>query len=141
VSLLPFVPSGPEYEASRRLFKDLGFEEVWENSGYAGFRNGDAQFILQRYEDRQFAENFMVRLNVPDLDAWWQAIAAKRLEGAYPAFRIKPPADFPLGARGELHRPRRRVLARGDGLTTPWGLTPRPSCWIFPPPWESGRLT
>ena len=28
---------------------DPGFEELWENSGYAGFRNGDAQFILQKY--------------------------------------------------------------------------------------------
>jgi len=36
----PFVPSGSDYEASRQLFADLGFEEVWENSGYAGFRNG-----------------------------------------------------------------------------------------------------
>jgi catechol 2,3-dioxygenase-like lactoylglutathione lyase family enzyme len=96
-SLLPFVPSGPEYEASRRLFRDLGFEEVWENHGYAGFRNGAAQFILQRYDDRPFAENFMVRLNVEDLDAWWQVIRDKQLDRTYPAFRINPPADFPWG--------------------------------------------
>lgn len=97
LSLLPFVPSGPEYDASRQLFKDLGFEEVWENNGYAGFRSGGAQFILQRYDDRPFAENFMVRLNVPDLDAWWQAISGKQLDRTYPAFRINPPADFPWG--------------------------------------------
>ena len=36
LSLLPFVPSGGDYEASRRLFADLGFEEMWESSGYAG---------------------------------------------------------------------------------------------------------
>ena len=47
-SLLLFVPSGSDYEASRRLFADLGFDELWENGGYAGFRNGDAQFILER---------------------------------------------------------------------------------------------
>jgi hypothetical protein len=34
VSLQPFVPSGKEYDASRQLFKDLGFEEVWEHDGY-----------------------------------------------------------------------------------------------------------
>ena len=97
VSLLPFVPSGKEYAASRRLFKDLGFEEVWESDGYAGFRNGEAQFILQRYEDRGFAENFMVRLNVKDLDAWWEAVSKKQLETSYPEFRIKPPEQFPWG--------------------------------------------
>src|SRR5438094_9562769 len=65
-SLLPFVPSGKNYDASRRLFADLGFEEVWENNGYAGFRNGGAEFILQRFDDDHFAQNFMVRLNVDD---------------------------------------------------------------------------
>src|SRR2546422_5996994 len=45
-------PSGKNYDASRRLFADLGFEEVWENNGYAGFRNGGAEFILQRFDDR-----------------------------------------------------------------------------------------
>ena len=69
VSLLPFVPSGKEYDASRQLFRDLGFEELWESGGYAGFRNGPAEFILQKYENQAFAENFMVRLNVADLDA------------------------------------------------------------------------
>ena len=96
-SLLPFVPSGSDYDASRQLFKDLGFEEMWEHDGYAGFRNGAAQFILQRYDNQAFAENFMVRLNVADLDAWWLAISQKQLEKIYPAFRIKPPQDFPWG--------------------------------------------
>jgi hypothetical protein len=97
VSLLPFVPSGADYEGSRRLFADLGFEELWERDGYAGFRNGDARFILQKYDVRSFAENFMVRLNVPDLDAWWRAVSALGLETKYPAIRIKPPSDFPWG--------------------------------------------
>ena len=96
-SLLPFVPSGADYGASRQLFKDLGFEEVWEHDGYAGFRNGAAQFILQRFDDRPFAENFMVRLNVKDLDVWWRAASEKQLDEKYPAFRMNPPADFPWG--------------------------------------------
>lgn len=96
-SLLPFVPSGSDYDRSRQLFADLGFQEIWENDGYAGFRNGDARFILQRFDDRQFAENFMLRLNVPDLDAWWRAVSAKQLEKAYPGLRITPPTDFAWG--------------------------------------------
>ncbi len=96
-SLLPFVPSGSDYEASRRLFADLGFEEVWENSGYAGFRNGEAQFILQKFDDEKFASNFMIRLNVANLDAWWTAVSRLQLETRYPGFRINPPANFPWG--------------------------------------------
>ena len=97
VSLLPFVPSGKEYDASRQLFKDLGFEEVWEAEGYAGFRNGAAQFILQKFENQAFAENFMVRLNVPALDAWWAAVSAMHLGEKYAGFRINAPKDFPWG--------------------------------------------
>lgn len=97
VSLMPFVPSGSDYEASRRLFAELGFEELWEQGGYAGFRNGDARFILQQYDVRSFAENFMVKLTVPDLDAWWQAVSSLQLEEKYPAFRITPPSDYPWG--------------------------------------------
>ena len=96
-SLLPFVPSGNDYEASRRLFKEIGFEEIWESGGYAGFRSGAAQFILQKFDDRRFAENFMVRINVPDLDAWWQVVSQLQLDGKYPAFRINPPKEFPWG--------------------------------------------
>jgi hypothetical protein len=97
LALLPFVPSGHDYEASRRLFADLGFEETWENSGYAGFRHGNARFILQKFDDEQFASNLMIRLDVADLDAWWEAISRKQLETKYPGFRINPPADFPWG--------------------------------------------
>ncbi|MGH9868130.1 MAG: VOC family protein [Candidatus Polarisedimenticolia bacterium] len=96
-SLLPFVPSGKDYDASRALFADLGFEEVWESGGYAGFRSGDAQFILQKFDSKEFAANFMIRLNVPDLDAWWRVVSQKDLEKKYPGFRIRPPKEEPWG--------------------------------------------
>jgi hypothetical protein len=94
---MPFVPSGGDYEASRRLFAELGFREEWERNGYAAFRNGDAQFILQNFDDATFAGNFMVKIVVEDLDAWWQAVSSKQLDKTYPTFRIKPPTNFPWG--------------------------------------------
>ena len=100
-ALLPFVPGGKDYAASRRLFADLGFEEVWENGGYAGFRAGGAQFILQDYDVPGFASNLMIRIDVPDLDAWWAATERKALPDKHPGFRIKPPQDFAWGR--ELH--------------------------------------
>ncbi len=101
VALAPFIPSGKDYDASRRLFAELGFEEEWESGGYAGLRNGAAQFILQRFDDEAFAANLMVRIDVGDLDAWWEATSAKRLPERYPGFRIKPPTQFAWGR--EVH--------------------------------------
>ena len=43
----------------------------------------------------------MVRLNVPDLDLWWDEVARKQLQKKYPKFRIKPPVEFPWGR--EVH--------------------------------------
>jgi hypothetical protein len=97
VSLLPFVPSGKDYDTSRRLFAELGFEEAWEHNGYAEFRNGNAQFILQKFDNAQFAENFMVRLNVENLDKWWEVVSAKELGTKYSGVRINPPKVFPWG--------------------------------------------
>jgi hypothetical protein len=100
-SLIPFIPGGRDYAASRRLFADLGFEELWESGGYAGLRSGDGEFILQDFRDDAFASNLMVKLVVPDLDRWWETVSRMRLDETYPAFRIKAPAEFPWGR--EVH--------------------------------------
>ena len=100
--LLPFIPSGKNYDASRRLFADLGFEELWENDGYAGFQNGGAEFILQRFDDEHFANNLMVRLNVDDVGLWWEAVSQRRLEQAYPGIRLSAPTDYPWGREVNL---------------------------------------
>jgi hypothetical protein len=46
MALYPFVPSGPDFAGALRFFQELGFERIWENSGYAGLRFGEAYFLL-----------------------------------------------------------------------------------------------
>lgn len=96
-ALLPFIPGGSDFAASRQLFRELGAVEEWDNSGYVGFRWGAAKFILQDYNEPSFAQNLMMKLVVPDLDSWWAQIEPKQLPEKFPGFRIKPPADFPWG--------------------------------------------
>lgn len=96
-SLQPFVPSGADYDGSRRFFTALGFEELWENNGMAGFRSGEARFMLQRFDNRAFAEQYMVAVTVPDLDAWWHAVSALELDKAFPGVRIGSPETRPWG--------------------------------------------
>lgn len=75
--------------------------EEWESDGYAGFRNGNARFILQKFDDVAFASNLMIRVDVDDLDAWFRSVSERELEKRYPGFRIAPPKDFPWGR--EVH--------------------------------------
>jgi len=100
-AIVPFVPSGADYDAARKQFAELGFVELWEYDGMAGYRSGRAEFILQRFDDASFAQNLMITIRVPDLEAWWAEISAKRLDAVFPGFRINPPKDFPWGR--EVH--------------------------------------
>jgi hypothetical protein len=56
-----------------------------------------AKFILQNFNDEHFAQNLMIKLEVPDLDAWWALVEPKRLAEKFPGFRINPPTTVPLG--------------------------------------------
>lgn len=99
LALLPFVPSGPDFDKTRSLFQLLGFHELWEKGDYAGYQWGGAKFILQRFDNKEFASNFMVKLEVPDLDAWWPGFeeAARLAAVQFPGFSYKPPTTFPWG--------------------------------------------
>src|SRR5262249_10167074 len=91
----PFVPSGGDFHRSRDLFRALGFEETWSADEYVGFRSGAAKFILQKFDNAEFASNLMIRIDVRDLDAWWAEISTRQLETHFPGFRIKAPTAFP----------------------------------------------
>jgi hypothetical protein len=77
LGIVPFIPSGADFHRSRDPFRALGFEETWSAD--------------------EFASNLMIRIDVPDLDAWWAETSAKQLESRFPGFRIKPPTAFPWG--------------------------------------------
>lgn len=43
----------------------------------------------------------MIRIEVSDLDAWWEEIRAEALTGEFPGVRIRSLADYPWGR--EVH--------------------------------------
>lgn len=101
IGLLPFVPSGPDFEQSRALFRELGFAELWSADGYTGLQCGAARFILQALDEPAFATHLMIRIDVDDLDAWCQEILPKDLPRRFAGFRINPPTQFAWGR--EVH--------------------------------------
>jgi len=100
-SLVPFVPSGPDFAAAIAFFAELGFDTVWQNQGLARLRFADAQFLLQDIDVPEWQKNQMLILEVDDLDAYWRQIDARDLPAKYPDVRTKPPTDFPWGR--EVH--------------------------------------
>ncbi len=100
-SIEAFVPSGADFQKSRELFLELGFIINWEYDDVIGFENGGCKFILQKNDDKPFAENFMMNVKVDDLDEFWREISAKNLPEKF-GVKINPPKNFPWGREVNL---------------------------------------
>jgi len=96
-SARPFVPAR-DFDRSKRFYETLGFEKLVDGE-VAIFRVGSSAFILQRYDQKEFAENFMMQLMVDDLDAWWMHISALDLARQFGVQAPKAPAMQPWGLR------------------------------------------
>lgn len=93
----PFLPA-KDFAVSKRFYEALGFEKVLDGE-VAIFRMGASSFILQKYFQKDWAENFMMQLVVDDLDAWWEHVASLDLPASFGVQAPKPPAIQPWGLR------------------------------------------
>lgn len=93
----PFMPA-KDFDLSKRFYEALGFEKVLD-SEVAIFNAGSGGFILQRYYQKDWAENFMMQLMVDDLDAWWAHISTLDLPGRFGVAPPRPPALQSWGLR------------------------------------------
>ena len=96
ISLEPFVPSGSNFEASKQLFLELGFTITWDAGDYAGFQRDGCKFILQKYDNKNFAENFMLSIRVSNVNEFWNEVNEKQLVKKF-GIRLGDPIDQPYG--------------------------------------------
>lgn len=93
----PFLPA-KDFDLSRAFYEVLGFRKLLDGD-VAIFAVGSGGFILQRYYQKDWAENFMMQLMVDDLDAWWGHITGLDLPGRFGVSPPKAPAMQPWGLR------------------------------------------
>jgi len=96
LSLQPFVPSGSDFQKSKQLFVELGFDISWDAGDYVGFKKENCSFILQHFDNKAFAENFMVSVNIDNAGEFWKQVTERKLEEKF-GIRISPPQDQPYG--------------------------------------------
>lgn len=96
-SLEPFIPSGPDFEKSKQLFLDLDFEIEWDGGDLVGFKSGRCKFILQKYDNKAFAENLMLSVKVRDINTFWENVSSKNLSEKFGIPQISPPIVQPYG--------------------------------------------
>ena len=101
LSLEPFVPSGSDFKKSRELFEEIGFRINWDAGDYIGFEKDGCKFILQKYDNKEFAENLMISVKVSNADEFWTMITTKKLPEKF-GIRIAEPRQQPYGKEVNL---------------------------------------
>jgi hypothetical protein len=96
LSLEPFVPSGSDFEGSKKLFQELGFKINWDAGDYVGFERDGCKFILQKFVNKEFAENFMISVKVSSAEEFWSEVNGKQLSEKF-GVRFAPPKVQPYG--------------------------------------------
>jgi hypothetical protein len=91
----PFLPA-KDFDLSKRFYEALGFEKTLDGE-VAIFNAGSGGFIVQRYYQKDWAENFMMQLMVDDLATWWTWIQSLDLPGRFGVQAPKAPALQPWG--------------------------------------------
>ena len=95
-SLEPFVPSGANFEGSKQFFQELGFAINWDAGDYIGFQRDECRFILQKYHNKKFVENFMISVKIDDAEVFWNFVKEKKLAERF-GVKITSPAQQPYG--------------------------------------------
>ncbi|HEY0608838.1 MAG TPA: hypothetical protein VGD35_04260 [Chitinophaga sp.] len=96
LSLQPFVPSGRDFEKSKQLFSELGFNISFDAPGYTGFEKDGCRFILQDYDAPAFAENFMLTVGVENAQEFRTYVIDKKLPERF-GIRIGEVRQQPYG--------------------------------------------
>ena len=108
LSLQPFVPSGKDFESAKEFFQQLGFNISWDAGDYVGFVHEDSfgekngcRFILQNFDNKEFAENFMITVNISNVEEFWKMVNTKGLPDKF-GVRITAPKQMPYGKESNL---------------------------------------
>lgn len=84
--LRTFLPS-IDFEISKQFYKDLGFDVQWENDEMCIFGSQEYNFFLQKYYQKEWAENVMMQIFVDDLEIAFNV--AEELLKSYKNTKIK----------------------------------------------------
>lgn len=86
-----FVPA-KDYQLALAFYQALGWKLVGDYGQLAEMELGSSRFFLQDYYHKGWAENFMLYINVEDVNAWYVHIQKVLGTGHFPAARVKAPA-------------------------------------------------
>ncbi|QIM51741.1 MULTISPECIES: VOC family protein [Hydrogenophaga] len=95
IELKPFVPAS-DFDLSLRFYQEVGFTASSAGQGVAYLKLQGCAFLLQDFYEPGLADNLMLHLLVPDVDAWHRHMARDALQ-RYFGVRVGAVTQQPWG--------------------------------------------
>ena len=95
-NLRTFLPS-KDYDLSRRFYQKLGFTETWYSPKMSVYKLGEFSFYLQKFYVEDWANNFMMFVEVENCDDWWIYMEDLNLKEEFPTVKSIPPKSEEWG--------------------------------------------
>ena len=73
------LPDGTNGSSDRNFIFFVWFNINWDAGDYIGFQRDECRFILQKYNDKKFAENFMISVKVSNAEEFRKQVIEKQL--------------------------------------------------------------
>ena len=96
LNIRAFVPSGKDFEKSKQLFVDLGFNINSDAGGYVDFEKDGWRFFLQNYDSKDCTQHFMMAVGIDNAEAFRNDIIEKKLPEKY-GIKVWPIIEQPYG--------------------------------------------
>jgi hypothetical protein len=103
-SIRPFIGAS-SFALSRQFYTDWGFEEVVLSHNMSLFKSGNFGFYLQDAYVKEWIDNTMVFLEVPNVAEYWNQLNALNLPARYETVRVVPLQSYDWGKECFVHDP------------------------------------
>ncbi len=104
VSIRPFI-GAKDFNASRRFYSDIGFQENILMPNLSVFHNGKISFYLQDYYAKEWVDNTMVFVEVENVDSFWEELNSLDLPAKYSTVKLVPIKRLDWGSECFVHDP------------------------------------
>jgi len=88
-SIRTFIGS-KDFDISRAFYRDLGFEETTISDNLSVFKIGECAFYLQKAYVKDWVDNTMIFLEVPDVNKCFEHLQQLELDRKYPGTQLRP---------------------------------------------------
>ena len=89
-NLRTFIPA-KDYNISRKFYQKLGFTETWFSQELSVYQISKFSFYLQNLFVEDWANNFMLFLEVESCDAFWKYLNSLNLKEEFQNIKMIPP--------------------------------------------------